>query len=106
MKKQTQTIFRQGEVLLTRIAKKKLPNGLKPKDNVLAYGEATGHHHRLDRQAQVLTDGHIQFVVVDAASSILEHEEHKPVTLPQGIYQVTIQREYDIVRDEVRKVMD
>lgn len=107
MQMKKQTIFRQGEVLLIRIAKKTLPTGLKAKDNVLAYGEATGHHHRLDRNAQVLTDGAVQFVVVDAVEgSVLQHEEHKPVAVPQGAYKVTIQREYDILRDEVRSVQD
>ena len=102
-----QTIFRQGEVLLTRIAKAALPVNLKVKDNILAYGEVTGHHHRLDRNAQVLIEDGTQFVVVDAVEgSVLQHEEHKPITLPKGAFKVTIQREYDIVRDETRKVMD
>jgi predicted O-methyltransferase YrrM len=106
MQMKKQNILRQGEVLLTRIAKSALPQGLKVKDNVLAYGEVTGHHHRLDNQAQVLTDGNVQYVVVDSAESVLQHEEHKPVTVPQGAYKVTIQREYDILRDEVRSVQD
>ncbi len=106
-KTKKQNIIRQGEVLLTRIAKSALPRGLKVKDNILAHGEVTGHNHRLDNQAQVLTDGKQQFVVISATEgSVLMHEEHKPVTVSQGAYAVTIQREYDIVRDEVRSVTD
>lgn len=96
-------MLRQGEVLLQKI--KVLPPGLVAKDKVLAHGEATGHSHRLVGQCQVLTDGKTQFVITEA-ESILQHEEHKTVTVPPGLFKVTIQREYDIVRDEVRAVSD
>jgi hypothetical protein len=105
MKVKKQQIIRQGEVLLTRI--KALPGNLKAKDNVLAHGEVTGHTHRLDHNSQVFTDGKQQYVVVNAVEgSVLQHEEHKALTVPAGVYSVTIQREYDIVRDEVRAVRD
>lgn len=103
-------IYRQGDVLFTRIPR--LPVGeRKKRDNAtVAYGEVTGHSHALavaDRQsAEVLEIGDGLFVHVSDSGVHLEgvtfvHEEHGPVTLPAGNYRVEIQREYtpEAIRD-------
>lgn len=95
---------RQGEVGIEKIGK--LPEGLTVKDNVLARGEVTGHSHEVVGQAVVMTDSTTQYVQVNGTEAVLQHEEHKPVTLPKGTYRVRIQREYDILNDEVRQVRD
>ena len=97
-------LYRQGEVLLTKISNSALPKNLKQKDNCLAVGDG-GHSHSLDNNALVFTDGITQYVTV-ARPSNLTHEEHVAITILKGTYKVTIQREYDIVRDEVRQVRD
>jgi hypothetical protein len=97
-------IFRQGDVLL--IETDSLPEGAKLKNNILAYGEVTGHKHQLDNQALVYADANNRQYVSVEKQSILTHEEHKPITVTEGLYEVRIQREYDIVRDQVRAVMD
>jgi hypothetical protein len=103
----TANIYRQGEVLLVKTLKKNLPKDLKPKDNVLAHGTVTGHNHTLDSNAKTLVaeDG-TQYVTISKASAQLTHEEHAALTIAKGTYKVTIQQEYDILRDEVRAVRD
>jgi hypothetical protein len=110
----TQSIYRQGDVLFTRIAK--LPTGKRTKreNATVAYGEVTGHSHSLaleDREvAEVLEIGNGLFVHVTAAGVRIDggatfvHEEHGPVTLSPGAYEVTIQREYS--PSEIRNVQD
>ena len=114
MKQQRQqTTYRQGDVLFRRIGA--LPAGkTKRRDNAtVAYGEVTGHSHALameDRQlAEVLEIGDGLFVHVSEDGIRIEgatfvHEEHAPVTLPPGNYQVTIQREY--APEVIRNVAD
>ena len=92
--------IRQGDVLLMKIDK--LPETSVEKDNVLARGEATGHSHKI-MNGKVLQLNSQQYVVVEK-EAILEHEEHDNIEIPQGIYEVRIQREYNPI--ENRQVMD
>jgi len=99
MKKKTKTVFRQGDVLIERI--QSLPENLtaqKPINGrvILAYGEATGHHHSIDADAadwwKTADDGD-QFVTVKAPTEVV-HQEHNPIPLKPGTYRVRRQREY------------
>lgn len=103
MKKQ----FRQGDVFLQPIAK--LPAGLTPRGNhVLAYGEVTGHSHQVAdiAAADVLVgpNGELYLSVKDERGAVIAHEEHGPITVPKGDYEVRIQREYQ--PDSIRSVID
>ena len=107
-------LYRQGDVLFTRISR--LPKGGRKirKNATVAYGEVTGHSHVIameDRDcAEVLEIGTGLYVHVTAAGVRIEggvtfvHEEHGPVTLPKGDYAVTIQREYS--PEAIRNVAD
>jgi hypothetical protein len=107
-------LYRQGDVLFRQI--KALPKGEKKKreNATVAYGEVTGHSHQLateDREvAEVLEIGEGLYVHVTAAGVRIEggativHEEHGPITLPPGNYEVTIQREYS--PESIRSVVD
>lgn len=107
-------LYRQGDVLFRRI--NQLPAGKRNKreNATVAYGEVTGHSHALaveDREAaEVLEIGDGLFVHVSASGIRIEggvtfvHEEHLPVTLPPGNYEVTIQREYS--PESIRNVVD
>lgn len=100
----TLTQARQGDVLLTRI--KALPEGAQPAAAgtipgrvVLAYGEATGHHHSIalhgDRVALFRdTAGGAYLVVAEGPPVALEHQEHSTITLPAGVYRMPTQVEY------------
>jgi hypothetical protein len=107
----TMKLFRQGDVLLTRVAKTSRPRQLTPATPsegrwILARGEATGHHHGVP--ADVATLGHdeggVMWLTVDQPTEVA-HQEHAPITLDPGTYRVTIQREWTD-NDEPRQVLD
>ncbi len=71
----------------------------------LAKGEATGHAHTVADDVEVFAVGSAVFCRASAPFTIL-HEEHKPITVPAGTYQVRRVREYDHFSDEALEVMD
>jgi len=98
-------LYRHGDVLIASIDE--LPDGCKKRGHVtLAYGEITGHSHRIADASTAETfelDGQIYLKVV-AAKAELIHEEHASIELPQGIYRVWQQREY--TPERIRTVYD
>lgn len=99
-------IYRQGDVLIRRI--KSLPTQkAQPRlTGILAYGEVTGHAHRVEDPAlaEVLEVGKGLFLRVGSEGVRIVHEEHAPVSLPAGDYEIEIQREYTPA--EIRNVED
>lgn len=98
-------IIRQGEVMLIRI--NEFPKKLKEKDKILAYGEITNHKHRFEtNQVQVFADeSGQQFVQVKKPSQLI-HEEHQALEIPKGNYKVVLQREFDMVENFAKQVLD
>jgi hypothetical protein len=106
------TFYRQGDVGITRVAS--LPVAATPVTNqnriVLAYGEVTGHAHALAAdEAQEFTfadAGGIvrRFLQVFEKGATVRHEEHAPIPLPPGFYEITQQREY--TPEAIRNVAD
>ena len=99
------TQYRQGDIFFTRIPElPELPEGLSERKNrIIAEGEATGHHHRLLDGGCVLESAQGLFLAVYQATKVA-HEEHRPITLEPGFYQVTRQREYS--PEAIRTVID
>jgi hypothetical protein len=125
-------IYRQGDVLIKRI--KAVPqNTAKVRESgILAFGEVTGHCHRVARpEAATLRQSsstkvaeyassdtrnlsHGDFEVLEIESGIylrvgaigcsIIHDEHNPIVLPAGNYEITIQREYS--PEAIRNVAD
>ena len=100
------TWFQQGDVTIQPAA---IPVG-KRKDagRVLAYGEVTGHAHRLTAASDGLLveiDGQL-YLSVGAGGATITHEEHRPVELPQGDYRIGRVQEYDHFQEEARQVRD
>jgi len=99
-------MYRQGDVLIVE-EKRTAASAISGKvqtDNVLVYGEATGHAHRV-----VGDDVHVRQTargkVIDARSKFkVVHEEHDTIEIPEGFYRVVRQREYD--EQEIRYVAD
>jgi len=109
MKKQ-QTHYRQGDVLIERIAT--IPTTAtkqKPaKRVILAHGEVTGHHHCLETAdtADWWKEGEIaptlekpsvlagEIFVTLPVGGVVTHDEHSKIKLPKGNYRITRQREY------------
>lgn len=94
--KRNHDVFRQGDVLVRRIDK--IPAKAQPRARkgriVLAEGEVTGHAHAIVEPEALLYDlGDELFLHADGTVT-LRHEEHAPISLPPGDYQVVRQREY------------
>lgn len=100
------TLFRQGDVLFKRIATVPAGERKKRENGVIAYGEVTGHSHALAAldQGEVLEIGEGLYVHVGEEGVRIEHQEHGPIDLPAGDYEITIQREYS--PEEIRSVVD
>ena len=101
--------YRQGDLLFVQIDG--LPGGQKVKkrhNGHIQEGEATGHVHRVGTldAAEVLEIGEGLFLNVTADGGVsIVHEEHNPLALPLGTYEVRRQQEY-VPRRENRDVVD
>ena len=103
-------LLRQGDVLLVPVDEFPRSRGLvdvRPggEELTLAEGEATGHAHRIvGSGARVATwrsrtsfgiSPHLHtFLLVEGDPVTLTHEEHAPISVATGIYEVRRQREY------------
>ena len=104
-------IVMHGDVVIERIAE--VPNDFndlqKSDDDCLAYGELSGHLHRLedgefDLRIDAKNPNERIFKIVKDTS--LRHQEHMEVILPPGSYKSRIQREYDPFTKRIREVAD
>lgn len=90
--------FRHGDVFIVKVDK--IPKDAQPRahdPNILAYGEVTGHKHKISA-GQILekmdNGATRRFLKVPEKGGLLTHEEHGPIEIPEGDYEVRIQREY------------
>ena len=87
-------MWRHGDVLIA--ATDAIPQGARAQSRaVLAYGEVTGHSHRIEHpeKVQVWELNSSLFLEIFATTRVI-HEEHSPITLPPGNYRIWQQREY------------
>jgi len=99
-------IFRQGDLLMREI--KELPENLKKLSHkILAEGEVTGHKHQFFGNVDVYENdkGKVMFEVMSANAELV-HQEHKPILIGKGVYEVIKEREYNPFEEEIRQVMD
>lgn len=105
-------IARQGDVLLIQVDE--IPSDATAceiyGDVILAYGEVTGHAHRLaPEKVRPFAKGGVwepsaeRFIQALEGAQLL-HEEHSTIALPAGKYRVIQQREYS--PSEIRAVAD
>jgi len=116
-------MYRQGDVSLHLISK--LPiNVKKAKHNILAYGEVTGHQHRMkSNQICVFEDDkENKFVVIEQATQLVHDYENQhgvfdvetatkedkylTIMIHPGVYAVKMEREFDPFAEEIRQVLD
>lgn len=73
---------------------------------ILAEGEATGHNHVITAEPAILWElnGDLYLEVTEPVA--ITHEEHKPLDIPTGIYQVGRVKEYDYFKEMERFVRD
>ena len=104
--------FQQGDVILKTVSE--FPKGDRTQDELtakktLALGESTGHHHTFAdadlNSVEVFKV--LNKVYINALKPVcLEHQEHKPITLPPGMYELDIVREAFWLEKAVRRVAD
>lgn len=73
------------------------PKGAKTSEPILAYGEVTGHGHRVSPTgAQVARDeaNNVWMTIKAGATVQLTHEEHKTFNLPTGKYRSFQKRQW------------
>jgi len=105
----TNTIYRQGDVLLIQVDE--APEGQRVKARggrlILAEGEVTGHHHSVAvEDAELIEVAGVPEVFLRIfTATTLDHQEHASVTLPPGDYRVRRQREY-VPQELPRQVAD
>lgn len=115
--------YEQGDVLLK--VRSTVPKGyvLHEGEKALQHGETTGHMHRFLMTDKVdiyvppmaerinlsngmtIVPGIGKYIVV-REEAYLRHEEHKPILVPPGTYEMDLVREYDYEKDEMRRVVD
>lgn len=105
----TKEQLQQGDVLLRRI--EAIPNGAKEVKRkngaiVLAEGEVTGHAHRIMDVEAMFFEKDGRFYLKNNCTVTVRHEEHKPITIEPGIWEVGQVREKDWLLGMVRKVVD
>lgn len=105
----------QGDVAL-RPNRMEIPaNAEKIENNVLAWGEISGHAHVITGDAEVFRVDEKMIVCVGGDGAKLEHikfvtkakADHKPITLaPNQIYEVLLQNEYNPFAKALERVVD
>ena len=96
-----QPFWRQGDIYFVKLDRDAdLQEARIVKNGVIARGETTGHAHRVSNSS--LAAGVLLCLLREAMymrapeeGAVIVHEEHGPVTLPQGDYAVVHQREFD-----------
>jgi hypothetical protein len=101
-------IYRQGDVVIREIgarefARHRAEIAAENGRIILARGEATGHSHSIDARVARLFEGSrpgVCYLLMDDQGP-LEHQEHGPISLSRGLYEVIRQREYDPRKDRL-----
>lgn len=79
-------------------------------DSCLAYGEATGHAHKIfgePKDYEIRKDPTSNVIYLKVHNPVyLKHQEHTPIKIPPGGYKIGIQTEYDPFTKLVRQVAD
>jgi hypothetical protein len=100
-----QVWFQQGDVTIKPVAA--LPEGAeRVAGRVLREGEATGHAHVATGEGvQLFIHGGALYMRVPSGTEVV-HEEHHPINVPAGVYEIGAVREYDHFAEEPRPVFD
>lgn len=88
--------IRQGDVLLRPLLHVATSLDHPLPHLTLAEGEVTGHRHRISEgRAELYENDGTLYLRVLSPQATLTHEEHLALSIPQGMWQVRIQREYE-----------
>lgn len=96
---------RQGDVLLVKASTVPDTAQRVPGEVILAYGEVTGHAHRIiEKHKAEYFDANAERFLQVAERTALTHEEHSAIVLDKGVYRQAFQVED--FGDQVRRVED
>lgn len=106
--------IQQGDVLIKSI--EFIPRGSKRIEKrsvgcyspryILAEGEVTGHCHSIKGGDVELFENNGIMYMKNDTEVVVEHEEHYPVKIPAGLWEIGIVKEYDYFDEDVRRVKD
>lgn len=108
-------LLMQGDVALKPVQTIKDGQKEKVENNVLAWGETSGHAHTITGDAEVFRIGNKVFVAVGSDGATLEHikfkqktkADHNPIQLqPNQNYEVLLQNEYRPFEGIFERVLD
>lgn len=107
MKKLAKNTAQQGDICLRKLAS--MPDGeqksVGKKRLILAHGES-GHSHVLeDEDAELIQIGERMLLKL-AKSATVKHQEHGPIRLAPGIWEVGRVKEFDWISKLERQVLD
>jgi len=124
--------YQQGDVVMFQVDKETYEKNTRSNESksmyiggtktkaILAFGEVTGHTHRVNME-EMLQDAGVTLnmgyngkagrdvpegFIVENETVTLKHEEHNPVDIPPGYYLVRIVREMDHITGRARYVAD
>jgi|HubBroStandDraft_1064217.scaffolds.fasta_scaffold235616_2 hypothetical protein len=79
-------------------------------NNILAYGEVTGHKHEIEAAPTSFQryecDGKKYLIVLIEGGVNINHAEHGVGVIPKGIWEERIDREFDYLTYSPRQVFD
>jgi len=93
---------RQGDILIEKISTMPEGNFVKVNSGIVALGEFSGHHHKLQNAILVKPeernnneqDSVLGYSIVEK-DAMLVHQEHNKIDLEPGVYKFSKQREFD-----------
>ncbi len=103
------TTYRQGDVFILKLDDDEQVDTYEEVERdqgsvILAYGEVTGHAHRIKSKKAKLYSKNDRRVLQTLKEVALTHEEHDTIEIPPGLYEIRIQREY--TPERIRNVAD
>ncbi len=101
-------LYQQGDVLLESvdsIPAHAMPVTKRDGRHILAEGEVTGHAHVVEDDIELYEKAGVLYCRA-AAPFTIKHEEHKPITVQPGAFEIRRVREFDHFSQEAFEVMD
>jgi hypothetical protein len=105
--------IQHGDVLIQEVDA--IPQGVQPVPGsngkiIVMAGETSGHNHIIDSSQATLwvlvKDGISQKYLKVEQPVTIYHDEHKPLRIPEGLYQIGRVQEYDYLTEMKRFVRD
>ncbi|MDH5463731.1 MAG: hypothetical protein OEW49_05425 [Nitrosopumilus sp.] len=98
-------IARHGDLLIRKT--QEIPSNLKPANTAtIAEGEKTGHRHQLQGNVTVYKQELDTLYFEVKTSAELVHQEHKTIPIPEGMYMVQQEREFNPFENIRRVILD